>query len=163
MTGATVFAYMLANKTSKVLHIERAKGCDVRLLSFLKWWQENGTFDIHVAPDGGVRHDEEKQLSYFLNGYSNAKTLEETAHGRGGAIDLYPVGFNPSIAIPRHSLGPPNSGGTKQPVTEARFFELGAAGENFGLVWGGRWKSPYDLPHFQVPNWQRLPFPPERY
>lgn len=30
--------------------------------------------------------------------------------------------------------------------------EVGAFGESLGLVWGGRWQSPYDPGHFQSPE-----------
>jgi peptidoglycan L-alanyl-D-glutamate endopeptidase CwlK len=30
--------------------------------------------------------------------------------------------------------------------------KLGAQGEALGLVWGGRWKSPVDLDHFELPS-----------
>lgn len=34
------------------------------------------------------------------------------------------------------------------------FFEkVGKLGEDIGLMWGGRWKSPVDKPHFQLPDW----------
>ena len=33
------------------------------------------------------------------------------------------------------------------------FNKVGAIGKKLGLEWGGDWKSPVDLPHFQLPNW----------
>ena len=33
------------------------------------------------------------------------------------------------------------------------FNQVGAIGKKLGLEWGGSWKSPVDLPHFQLPNW----------
>lgn len=33
------------------------------------------------------------------------------------------------------------------------FNKVGALGKSIGLEWGGDWKSPVDLPHFQLPNW----------
>lgn len=33
---------------------------------------------------------------------------------------------------------------------------VGRVGESVGLVWGGRWKSIVDKPHFEAPNWRDL-------
>ena len=33
------------------------------------------------------------------------------------------------------------------------FNKVGAIGKKLGLEWGGDWKSPVDLPHFQLPDW----------
>ena len=33
------------------------------------------------------------------------------------------------------------------------FQKVGAIGKKLGLEWGGDWKSPVDLPHFQLPDW----------
>ena len=34
------------------------------------------------------------------------------------------------------------------------FFEkVGAVGKSLGLMWGGDWKNPVDMPHFQLPDW----------
>ena len=33
------------------------------------------------------------------------------------------------------------------------FNKVGAIGKSLGLEWGGDWKSPVDLPHFQLPDW----------
>ena len=33
------------------------------------------------------------------------------------------------------------------------FNQVGAIGKKLGLEWGGSWKSPVDLPHFQLPEW----------
>ena len=35
------------------------------------------------------------------------------------------------------------------------FKKVGELGEKAGLMWGGRWKSPVDKPHFQLPDWGR--------
>jgi len=35
-----------------------------------------------------------------------------------------------------------------------RFYEkVGAIGKSLGLEWGGDWKDPADMPHFQLPDW----------
>lgn len=33
------------------------------------------------------------------------------------------------------------------------FNKVGKLGQSIGLEWGGSWKSPVDMPHFQLPNW----------
>lgn len=33
------------------------------------------------------------------------------------------------------------------------FNKVGALGQSIGLEWGGSWKNPVDLPHFQLPDW----------
>ncbi len=37
------------------------------------------------------------------------------------------------------------------------FNKVGEIGESIGLEWGGRWTSPVDLPHFQLPFWGSTP------
>lgn len=38
--------------------------------------------------------------------------------------------------------------------TDDNFFgKVGEIGRNLGLLWGGDWKNPVDLPHFQLPDW----------
>lgn len=141
----------------KVMKRERANGTDGRLQRFLDYWAVSGPFALMVAPDGGVRTNEARQASYYAAGTSKARTLDETPHGRGGAVDLWPEGFDPT-----------------KPVDEAtyqRFLAIGAAAERAGLGWGGRWTgafppstaNPYggDLPHVEVRDWASLPYPPE--
>lgn len=33
------------------------------------------------------------------------------------------------------------------------FNKVGELGKSIGLEWGGSWKSPVDMPHFQLPDW----------
>lgn len=33
------------------------------------------------------------------------------------------------------------------------FNKVGKLGQSVGLEWGGGWKSPVDMPHFQLPDW----------
>lgn len=33
------------------------------------------------------------------------------------------------------------------------FNKVGKLGQSVGLEWGGSWKSPVDMPHFQLPDW----------
>jgi hypothetical protein len=125
---------------------ERARDVRPELSRFLDWWTNNGPFPILVAPDGGVRTDAAKQAQFYAQGYSKAKTLEQTPHGRGAAIDLWPVGFNPAVKL------------DDQPVIKKRFEEMGRIGKtSFGLTWGGDWG--WDYPHFEVKGWRSLPMP----
>lgn len=39
----------------------------------------------------------------------------------------------------------------------ALYCKLGEIGEQLGLVWGGRWHSIKDYPHFELPTWRSLP------
>jgi hypothetical protein len=132
----------------RVQNRERAKGAVAALQAFLDWWDANGPFAILVAPDGGVRTDAAKQAMYYEQGNSKARTLEETPHGRGAALDLWPVGFNPRLKL------------EAQPEVKAKFETMGRiAKEQFGLTWGGDWG--WDFPHVEVKNWRRsLPYPP---
>lgn len=128
----------------RVHHRERAKGVDIRLIAFLDWWESNGPFELTVLKDGGVRTDEARQRNFYEVGTSKAKTLDETPHGRGGALDCAPL-INGDV-----------------PWTDKGLFErMGRFAESKGLQWGGRWKDPVDGPHIQVPDWRQLPFPPE--
>lgn len=129
---------------TRVLHQGRAAGVHPRLLSFLGWWQFHGLFPLVVLPDGGIRTDEAKQLSYFMAKprKSAARTLRDTPHGRGAALDLAPFIAG---AIPWHDWD--------------RFRVVGLAAEVYGLVWGGRWPE-RDGPHVEIPGWRSLPFPP---
>ena len=37
------------------------------------------------------------------------------------------------------------------------FQKVGKIGKKVGLEWGGDWKSPVDMPHFQLPDWGSTP------
>lgn len=130
---------------ARVFHLERAMGVDARLRAFLGRWQTEGHFPILVAPEGGRRTDPTKQLRLFAEGVTKARTLEETPHGRGGALDLVPC--DPTGKTPFWS-------------DTAAFSVIGEFAEAMGLEWGGRWTGLVDMPHIQVPDWRSLPFPP---
>lgn len=133
--------------TEKVQNRQRAKGVLPPLQAFLDWWSVNGPFNLLVAPDGGVRTDAAKQAKYYAMGTSKAKTLADTPHGRGAALDLWPVGFNPGLAL------------DKQPDIKAKFKEMGRiAKTQFNLTWGGDWG--WDYPHVEVKSWRAFPYPP---
>lgn len=131
----------------RVQNRERAAGVLAPLQAFLDWWEVNGPFPILVAPDGGVRTDAAKQLSYYQKGLSKADTLDKTPHGRAAALDLWPVGFNPTVKL------------DDQPLIKAKFVQMGSiAKSQFNLVWGGDWG--WDYPHVEIKTWRQLPYPP---
>lgn len=158
LLGAALLAVavVFVNK-GKVQNRSRAAGVSSELDAFLDWWDLNGEFDITISPDGGLRTDAAKQAQYFANGTSKARTLDQTAHGRAGAIDVQPVSYDPTRAVDAD--------------TYALFETIGRAGEAFGLVWGGRWSRAYppstgnpyggDLAHLEVEDWASLPYPPD--
>jgi peptidoglycan L-alanyl-D-glutamate endopeptidase CwlK len=61
----------------------------------------------------------------------------QSAHNYGMAFDICFVG---KVPYP--------------PETDPRWLALGQLGESLGLVWGGRFKSFKDLPHFERANWR---------
>lgn len=138
------------NGPPRVRSRARAAGVNARLLAFLDWWEAFGPFPISVGWKGGLRTDEAEQAALFGRGVTKARTLGETPHGRGGALDLYPV----IDGVTRGLDGDKN-------MTEARayFAQLGALAKQQGFVWGGDFKSITDLPHIELPDWKYLPMP----
>lgn len=151
-------AVLIVMMSGRVRNRSRAAGVAPPLETFLDWWEANGPFPILVASDGGLRTDAAKQAALYEAGNTKAATLAQTPHGRGGAIDLHPVGFDPSKAI--------------TPEVFAQFRAIGEAAEARGLTWGGRWSRAFppskanpfggDLPHVELPNWAALHYPPSR-
>jgi hypothetical protein len=135
-------------KGARVQFRERASGVVPPLQAFLDWWEQQGPFPVLVAPDGGLRFDEAKQRKYYEQGLSKAATLADTPHGRGAALDLWPVGFQPAKKL------------DEQPDIKKKFTEMGRiAKTQFNLTWGGDWG--WDYPHVEVKNWRKLyPYPP---
>lgn len=129
---------------ARVQNRDRAQGVRAELQTFLDWWAANGPFPIVVGVDGGVRTDALKQLSFYMRGLSKAKTLDETPHGHGAALDLWPAGFNPGLDL------------DKQPAIKAKFIEMGRIAKTmFGFTWGGDWG--WDYPHIELKTWRSLP------
>lgn len=146
---------VLVTKKARVLNRERAAGVDARLLELLDAWEREGEHDVLVAPDGGVRKDAARQAQLAAGGASNASTLAQTPHGRGGALDVWPVEFEQYVrgswdAVPR--------------AVKAKFEVFGGFAEARGFTWGGRWRGATfpngDQPHVEVKNWRQLPYPP---
>lgn len=154
-----------------VFHMDRLAGTDIRILEFFIWWDQHGPFVLTIPPLGGKRTDEASQVALFAKGrtvpgpgvhrgrplgktVTNARTLSETPHGRGGAGDAYPavLGMNGKVIAILDNLA--------DPKTRQKFEEYGSiAKTQFGLEWGGDWES-RDCPHVQVPKWRDLPFTP---
>lgn len=136
----------------QIVYRQRADGVDGRLQAFLDDWSRNGLFDIGIGMDGGVRTDALKQMNYFLAGKSKAKFLSETPHGRGGAVDVYPI-------INGKWRGATTADGNL-PEVRALFKQIADfAKSRHGLKWGGDFTSFYDGPHLEVPDWKKLPMP----
>jgi hypothetical protein len=143
---------------SKVLRIERANGVDGRLMGALEAWEQHGPFVIMVGKDGGVRDDEDLQAELYSQGLTKASTLERTPHGRGGALDLWPVVDGVPV-FANHSNE--TAEGRNQNAKElALYQEMGTWFKRMGFVWGGDWKGLRDYPHVEIANWTSLPYPP---
>lgn len=149
------------SKRPLVLHRERAEGVHSSLIALLDAWEREGSFPILVAPDGGLRIGAiaaASQLRFYLTGLSKAKTLSETPHGRGAALDIYPVGFDSKKGL------------SKQPEIRAKWLTLIAFAQARGFISGKDWTSfvapdgtTGDWPHLQMANWTKLPYPPPDY
>lgn len=124
-------------------------GVDPALVLFAA--EVGGLFDVRVT--SGLRTDAE-QLALWSKGrngdpgqiVTNARTAESSAHGRGAAIDLVPLDEE------------------GRPVwldSDPRWQIIGTLAERMGLEWGGRWGKFRDMPHVQLKDWRRLPYPPE--
>lgn len=88
---------------------------------------------LGIVAKGG-RRDPQTQQRLVNAGYS---ATTKSAHLTGDAVDFDVLGF------PRKDLPP-------------QFFSIiGQFGESYGLVWGGRWKHPYDPMHFELPKSMR--------
>ncbi len=144
-----------------VAHIERALGVHPSLLALLEDWNRLGSHDVVIAggegwPNGGLRTDVLEQHKAFVAGLTKARTLADTPHGRGAALDVWPYGFNP------------HRGFDGQLDMPALFRVFGQFAEDRGFVWGGRWDfhTPGstlsgDYPHVEVADWRHLPYPPQ--
>lgn len=142
---------------------ELARGVHPDLQALLDAWEREGWFPVTIgsgtfggiAYNGGLRTSAVAQAKTAGAGLSKASTLASTPHGRGAALDVWPVGFDPARPF------------SAQPQMQQLMQAFGEFAERRGLVWGGRWKnfmSPGaevagDWPHVEVPHWASLPFP----
>lgn len=145
---------------------DRANGVHQSLQALLEAWIADGSHDVLIAPNGGLRTDPALQKTLAANGNSNATSLEQTPHGRGAAIDVWPVSFLPFV--PKHSggIGLRWYGWDELPAkVRAEFAAFGVFAEARGFRWGGRFtgtKFPNgDQPHVEITTWRSMPFPPE--
>ncbi len=136
---------------ARIYHREWADGLHARLEAFLCWWEVHGPFPVGVGSNGGLRTDEALQARLFAEGHSRARTLFETPHGRGCAVDLYPVDAGPGRPV-RYCLD----------EHDARWGIYGNVVELHGLTWGGRWQHLVDRPHAEIPGWRTQPVPAVR-
>lgn len=132
---------------------ELLKGVHPDFQRFIDNWKTHpNTFPIKIA--SGLRTDESEISRLYAIGLSNARTLEQTPHGRGGAIDVHPVEFNPRIPW----IDQPSA-------IKNKFMIFGMYAEGAGYVWGGRWRGstfPYgDQPHIERKDWRKMPYPPK--
>lgn len=144
-----------------VFNRERAAGVHPDLQNLLDDWIREGSHDVIIGgggiyPNGGLRTDAQAQADAAANGLTNATTLKMTPHGRGAALDVWPVGFNPNVAW------------DYQPAAvKQMFLDFGSWAEGKGFTWGGRWSSATfpngDQPHIEMKNWLSLPYPPPNY
>jgi hypothetical protein len=146
-----------------IFNRERASGVHPDLQALLDAWLQEGTFDISIGggggfPNGGLRTQGDVDTAAAA-GLSNATELSQTAHGRGGAIDVWPAGFNPFRSF------------DEQPGMQDLMRSFGQWAQSKGFVWGGTFGGFYsssarvtgDWPHVEMRNWRSLPFPPPDY
>lgn len=148
--------------TGRVRRRDLTAGVHPRLVELLDHWEREGWFDVVIAHGtygkityvGGLRTDSAQQAATAGAGLSNASTLRSTAHGRGCALDVWPLGFDPTKPF------------SAQPGMQQLMQAFGEWAERRGFIWGGRWKFQApgaevagDWPHIEVPGWQNMPFP----
>lgn len=148
--------YLLDKKTGggvkKVLLVsgrQRLSEVDARLVQLIQLWEYEGTHNIFIPADGALRAGVEAsshQLQLYMSGTSKARTLLETPHGRGAALDVWPAGYDFAKDV------------SEQPVMKERLVTFGTFAKRFGFEWGGDWTSPKDYPHVQLHNWRSIPF-----
>lgn len=143
----------------RVLYRERADGVHPDLQWLLDQWESEGSHVVEIAggPNwphpGGLRSSELGQAATAAMGLSKAVTLQETPHGRGAALDVWPRGFRPDRSY---------AAADQLPGARELMATFGAFARSRGLVWGGLWSTPDD-PHVELCNWRSLPFPPPDY
>lgn len=144
----------------RVVGRQWAQGVRRSLLSLLDAWEVSGSHDVMIpgpddlrafgGPPAGLRSGpaaEAAQAEAFRQGLTNARTLAETPHGAGAALDVWPVGFDPLV------------GWEQQPAEiRAKFQTFGEFAEARGFVWLGRHRSARfpngDQPHIQEAAWR---------
>lgn len=147
-----VFLPASAQRFGRVFHYEKAALLNPRLREVLDEYATNGPWPILLTStvrEGAAAALE--QAGYFAAGYSKAKTLQETPHGRRAAFDFNVVREVNGDAVVRTWRPEENPDLYRQ---VAQFFTVR------GCSWGGNWKSFVDMPHIELTDWRNLPFPP---
>lgn len=153
-----------------VFHLERLTDCQTPIIVFANWWNGNGPFPITVVPNGGLRDDEETQADLYAKGrtlpgphagepgfpamgltVTAARSLHETPHGRGAAMDIMPAVVNHDGSAVVAVLSD-----VRDAHILALYTDYGLIAEKRGLVWGGRWKRK-DYAHVEMTGWRALP------
>lgn len=143
---------------SKITNRSAATGVSPEMQHLLDLWEAQGWFTISIGvpfagfPGGGLRTaaDAGGQQAACEGGLSNACTLATTPHGRGGALDIWPQGFNPLLTF------------DAQPGMLDLMTQFGQWAQSQGYTWGGSWATP-DYPHVEEKDWPSLPYPPPNY
>lgn len=143
---------------SKITNRSAANGVSFQMQALLDLWEAQGWFTVSIAtpfagfPGGGLRtaSDAAGQQAACEGGLSNACTLSTTPHGRGGALDIWPLGFNPLLTF------------DAQPGMLDLMTQFGQWAQSQGYTWGGAWTTP-DYPHVEEKDWTSLPYPPPNY
>ena len=151
----------------KVHHRERAVGVRAAGQAVLDDWERAGPHEILVAPNGGLRTSEALQAGLAAGGNSGANTLRSTPHGRGAAIDAWPVSFLPFVPVAHGGTGKRWLAWKDLPqLVRDEFLTWGLFLEARGWRWGGRFRGHLfpdgDQPHGEEQHWTRLPFPPPK-
>lgn len=139
----------------RVLGIEKAEGVSPRVWSALLEWNAGGPFVVQVNEGGGLRAGDQWaawQLRKFNEGASKADTLEKTAHGRGGAVDLGVV-LNGIVQVSQEQYD-------NSPTVQRMYSEMGEWFKQRGFRWGGDFPGFADVYHVEQDDWRSLPFPP---
>lgn len=149
-------------KMANIIHRERADGVDKRLQDVLDFWAFSGPFDIEVGYMGGVRTDA-TQLKLWQQGrdsngnivdkskiVTNAKTVDDSAHGHAGALDLWPA-FDGKGHPDRITPAEIDAYNTMVRVIGAQYPGVIVSGSTFASIPGGDW------PHFELADWKTLP------
>ena len=93
--------------------------------------QARSKFDKHTIIVATTYRPQWKQDLLFKKG-SNTTTVRVSKHTKGLAADIY---FIEDGKILEYSQAP--------------YLELGVMAEELGMIWGGRWKVPFDPGHFE--------------
>jgi hypothetical protein len=152
----------------KIHQLERAKGVHPRMLVLLQEWLKRGPFEIVVGFHGGLRTDPAVQSMLSGGGMSAANSLRITPHGRGGALDLWPLIFLDHVPSSWGGHARRWSSWEELPhLVVEQFAGIVTFSEALGFTAGARWRSKSyangDNPHHELHDWQRLPFPAPVY